>query len=279
MKMIEYSKIQYNIFRATVGLYMSWFFFQLIPYQKLIFGQEGAFHSAEHLLFPQLLTFYPNDLFYSGFLYLMIFAGLSLSIGVLTRFWSLILFIGFVSFVNYVPYFRWPSEGFIGLLLLSLLIISPSKLKCDKKCIEVNPWLILAMGTILSLGYSFSGVIKYQSELWQNGVAMQLVLENPFAFTGLFSKVISFLIPEVLLKHFSLFVVGIQATALPMYFAHRITRKYSWLFLFLMHVSIFFLVDLRVVTVPMIAMHVLIFNPNWFKPEISFIKKLKKGSK
>lgn len=272
--MNNYYKIQFQLARSLMGLYLIYFWLPLYDHASFLFSKEGIFFDLPKLFGPSIFNYGISPelliLFFSGI-------GLFLVLGILPYLSLIISWVGFVSFVNFIPYVKWPSEGVIGWLLIFMLFF-PQKFLWDKidlktKKINISPWLITIGLITLGFLYTISGINKLESPSWTSGLGIIYSLQNSFSNNN-FLTVLTLASPVIIQKIIGWIFLLAELICLPAFFGPRIIKKYTWLALTLMHGGIFMLMNIWIVTVPMLIFHLLVFDWHWFKEEHEFGKKI-----
>ena len=133
---------------------------------------------------------------------------------------------------------------------------------------------------LITLGvlYTISGLNKLESPSWTSGLGIIYSLQNSFSNNNFITS-ITLSLPLIIQKIIGWVFLGAELLCLPAFFTHRIVKKYTWIILTLMHGGIFLLMNIWIVTVPMLIFHLLVFDWHWFKEEHEFAKKLLKRLK
>ena len=130
------------------------------------------------------------------------------------------------------------------------------------------PWampaiLFLGAWALMSIGYTISGIDKFQSPSWRNGTAIYHLLENPLARDWwLRDELIK--LPESIIKIKTWGVLFIEMAFLPLAI-FKVTRKWIWLAMIGMHLGILMIVDFADLTIGMLMIHWFTFDSNWIK--------------
>lgn len=247
---------QFTFFRRVLGFYLFCYFAYLFFYAPDLYSTAGA--QGDHLQTPFLAGFGWLD--NAGTLKgLFIFLGLlsvSLGIGYFQTICAGLILIFWVVLCLRLPNFFIASDGYIGWLLLTLILL-PTKGQIEKNGVPEefyqSAWIVL------SVSYLFGGLIKIMSPSWVYGHAISHVLTSPMArfvvsesFTsGILFKVLTWIVVVTEL----LFVVSI--------FLKR-TRKYFWLVMTFVHLGILLTVDIPSVSLGILIFHLFVLDPKWF---------------
>lgn len=268
--MIKYNKFQFQIFRLIMGLYMTYLFGQNISYSNILFGSESVFENTNRLFLPSFFALPFSSLQYDLILGCLSLLGVLLAVGIFPRILALVLWFSFASLINYNPFLTWPSEGNVGWLLLFIsLIPQPSKDLINKKNlseeIDIFLPLILGAGFVLAGGYTFSGLNKLNNSLsWQTGMGLEHALTQYFVKDN-FLTTMFMTIPLFIRQGLSYFILWGEILSLPMWLINERTKFLSWIILTAMHIILFLTNNLWIVTIPMFAHHLLVFNPQWLR--------------
>ena len=112
----------------------------------------------------------------------------------------------------------------------------------------------------MAVGYSFSGLTKLSSPSWLDGSALSYVLSSPLARPHF--------LQAWLLSHPALLTVmtfGVLAGEIlfaPLACFRRV-RPWIWLGMVCMHLGILLTVDFADLTLGMLLIHVITFDPDW----------------
>lgn len=253
-----------------MGIYMAYLFGQNISYSNILFGADSVFENTNRLFIPSFFSLPFTSFQYDLILGLLSSLGVLLALGIYPRILALVLWFSFASLINYNPFLTWPSEGNVGWLLLFIaLITQPSKDYISKKNlaeeIEIFLPLILGAGFILAGGYTFSGLNKLNNSLsWQTGMGLEHALTQYFVKDNILTTLFM-AVPLVVRKIVSYFILWGEILSLPMWLISEKFKFLSWIILTLMHIILFLTNNLWIVTIPMFAHHLLVFNPQWWK--------------
>jgi hypothetical protein len=122
----------------------------------------------------------------------------------------------------------------------------------------VTAWILL------SLGYTFSGILKLSSPSWMDGTALHHLLNNPLARPGLIRDLL-LLLPASLMKCMTWSVLALEIAFVPMALFSK-TRAFVWLTVLFMHVGIMLTVDFADLSLGMMMIHLFTFQSSWLKP-------------
>jgi len=109
------------------------------------------------------------------------------------------------------------------------------------------------------VGYSFSGLTKLLSPSWARGDAIGLIVSSPIGRDGALGHALLAL-PAPWLAAMTWSVLLLELLSAPLALSRRV-RPYLWGALLLMHVGLLLVLDIADISVPMIAFHLLTFDP------------------
>ena len=115
----------------------------------------------------------------------------------------------------------------------------------------------------MAWGYTYSGLMKLTSPSWLDGQAIWYVLTSPLARdTWLRDGLVA---APALLALVSFATLGLELGAGPLSLIPR-ARKWVWLALVSLHMGILLTVDFADLTVGMLMIHMVTFDPRWVRP-------------
>ena len=267
---------QYSLYRCLFGLYLYIHFFQLLPWTKELFSNQGMIPDSTlsplmHL-FPNILAV--NDapevtvmMALSGMI-----AALFFMIGKWDKIGAGILWYLLACFLGRNPLIANPSLPFVGWLLLAHLFVPKAPYGSFAARNRIDPrgdWemprsIFLASWCVMSIAYTYSGILKLASPSWLDGTAFAYLLQNPLArCNGLAEMLSSF--PSIVLKWMTWGALGLEIS-FAFFALFKRARPWIWSSMLLMHLGLLFLIDFADLTLGMILFHVFTFDPGWVKP-------------
>jgi hypothetical protein len=131
----------------------------------------------------------------------------------------------------------------------------------DQRRWRVPPSFIGAAWIVKTAGYTYSGFTKLASPSWVDGSAIAEVLKSPLARTGPI-RTMMLEAPEAFLKLVTWSTLGLELLALPLALFARL-RPALWFALLGLHVGILATVAFADLTVGMLMIHLVTFDPAW----------------
>ncbi|MEZ4237713.1 MAG: hypothetical protein R3F59_16505 [Myxococcota bacterium] len=125
---------------------------------------------------------------------------------------------------------------------------------------RVPPAIRTVAWLVLGAAYTYSGITKLWSASWLDGSALHHVLDNPLARPGLLRTWL--LGAPVLTTAASFAALGVELVALPLACWPR-ARPWLWLALLGLQVGLLVLVDFADLTLGMVVVQLLVFDPSW----------------
>ena len=264
---------QYSMFRAVFGCYLAFHYFQLVPWGAELFSSKGLLPEASlsplvHL-FPNVLAVWDSPAFVQVFLALAGCSAVLFAIGFCDRIAAVTLWYVGACLVGRNPLISNPALPFVGWLLVAHVFLPPAPdgslavriQKAPKAGWQMPPSIFLAAWVVMSLGYTYSGVMKLSSPSWLDGSALAQVLSNPLARPILLRT--SFLgLPAPLLKAATWAALGLEIAFAPLALVRKV-RPWIWSAMVCLHFGLFLLVSFPDLTAGMIFLHLFTFDPAW----------------
>jgi len=267
---------QYSVYRFLFGLYLFLHFCALCPWSKELFSHQGMIPDSQlspliHL-FPNLLALNDSALFVSILNTFGLIASLFFMIGKWDRIAAFILWYILACFFGRNPLIANPSLPCVGWLLLAHLFLpsAPFGSIAAKKRLDPRgnwamiPSLFWTAWTVMSLAYTYSGIMKLFSPSWLDGSALSYLLQNPLVRTNAMRDLL-LLFPTLLLNLMTWGVLALEVLFAPLALFKRI-RPWIWSAILLMHLSLLPLLRFADLTWGMILLHCFTFDPAWLKP-------------
>ncbi len=251
---------RYAIFRAILGLYLGVHFAQLIPYAAELFSESGLLSASK----SPLIGLFPNVLSANAPAWLAVgltIAGMGLSALLVAGRWDRLAAFGiwliWATLFGRNPMIANPSIAYIGWLLLMHTLVPRNAGR-----VEFPPAFWGLTWALLAVGYTFSGLSKLDSPSWLDGTAIMHVLESPLARPTIVREWL--LSSPQLLTLITYSTLALEILVAPLALFRR-TRPFVWLALVAMHLGILATVDFADLTLGMLVVHVITFDPNWIR--------------
>jgi hypothetical protein len=115
--------------------------------------------------------------------------------------------------------------------------------------------------TLMALGYTLSGLHKFDSPSWMDGSALTHVLNSPLSRNN-FIKTFLLNLPPVFLRIASYTSLALETSFLPLGLFYH-TRFYYWFAYLFFHIGILLTVNFADLTMGVFMIHVLTFDIRW----------------
>lgn len=272
--MKTYSPYQFSIFRIILGLYLIIHFLCLIPYAAEIWSAVGMLPDATANLtygvFPNILSHLSSAIGVTLYVVFLSISSICFLIGFQRPIVSLLLWYGWASLFDRNNLINNPGIPYVGWLLLVCAAIPKGEPLSVTRSSTEKEWtmpyiLFFGAWAIMAVGYSISGFDKFMSPSWRNGTAIFHLLENPLA-RDYFLRDMMATLPMGLIKIKTWSVLFIEMAFLPLAI-FKLTRKWIWLAMIMMHLGILLIVDFADLTLGMLMIHWFTFDSEWLKPK------------
>ena len=270
--MNSYPALQFSMFRILFGLYLSIFFFAVLPHGETLFSSNGMLPDVKHNLtygyFPNLLVIADSPaVIYCWILSLAVLA-LFFSLGVFRRAAAVLLWYGLTCLVNRNEMFWSPAMPFLGWLLLASALVPSGEPYCliaPKR--SASDWqmpkeLFWGASLIMALSYSVSGLFKLLSPSWVEGTAITQALDWMWSRDWFYVDFFLAL-PDIFRRCIAWFALFLELLYAPMCIS-RFGRKICWFAMVGMHINLLLLLDLVDLTIGVLFMHFFVFDCSWF---------------
>lgn len=264
---------QYSLYRTALGVFLVVHFLMLLPYAGEVFAAGGVLASAELSpyigVLPNPLAGNDSALMVRVLLAIGTLGGAALAIGYLDRAGALIAALILAWLFQRNPLIANPSLPLLGWMLL-LHAFVPSRpygsLAARLRGGADPAWrlprhLHLAAWVMLALCYSYSGYTKLLSPSWLAGDTIALVLENPLARDHALRTALLAL-PPVCLQVLTWGVLWVELLFAPLALL-RVLRPWLWIAMLLVQFGFLVFLDFADLTLPMLLVHLLTFDPRW----------------
>lgn len=249
----------FKYFRIVFGLYLIYHFLELVPYAEELFGEKMPY---DHKLSP-LYGIFPNILDYvnaTSFLQTMIFFSILYIIGIRNRPISVFLWYGWACLFNRNILIANPGLPYVGWLLIFSAFIKNDRVT---KYYHLLAWFLMA------LGYTVSGIHKLWSPSWIDGSALYHVLNSPIARDNILrDTMVEF---PGFLKIMTWISLFLEISFLPLGM-FRNTRFTYWVIYIFFHIGIMLLVNFTDLTLGVLMIHFVTFEPRWIRKTITKTK-------
>ena len=268
-----YTGLQYSLFRAVFGLYLLVHFIALLPWSAETFSAVGMLPQAGDSplirAFPNVLGWLDTPLFVAVFVGSGAVASVFFLLGYGDRVAALWLWYVLACLYGRNPLTGNPSLPFVGWMLLFHVAAPPAppgSLGGWRRPELAAAWhmprsLYGAVWLLMALAYSYSGYTKLISPSWIDGTALWHVLHNPLARPLIFRDLL-LAAPPIVLKGCTWGVLGLELGFAPLA-GFRSLRLFLWLSMLSLHIGLVGLIDFADLSIGMIMLHLLTFDPNW----------------
>lgn len=246
--------LPFRVFRILFGAYLVVHFGMLVPYADEVFGMNGLLPNPRlnplYGLFPNPLAVWDVATEVCVVLTLL---SVCFACGGWRRSTSLLLWFGATALFHRNNLTANPSLAYIGLLLV-LCALVPRDEKVPKS-------VLLCAQVLLAVGYTFSGITKWESPSWLDGSALARLMESPLAHDSRLREWMLSL-PGGWLQIMTWGVLALEIAYLPLCI-HAQGRKMTWMLMVALHLGILLLVDFADLTVGMLMVHLFVLEPQW----------------
>jgi hypothetical protein len=260
----SYSSKQFIFFRAVLGTYLFFHFLFLFSYAAEMFSNEGIFGAANlnftYGFFPNILNYCDSAFFVKIFIGILTLLSLLFIFGIQRRLVSILLWYGWACLINRNNMIINPGMPYIGWLLLAAAFI-PSGENKDTGNWVLPEWCLYGAWLLMGVGYTLSGLDKLHSPSWVNGNTFSILLENPLSRNTILREM-SLLIPPFVLQLITWSVLISELLFLPLAI-FKGTRKYAWMLMVIMHLSILCYINFSDLTIGMLMIHLFSFDVKW----------------
>jgi predicted DCC family thiol-disulfide oxidoreductase YuxK len=265
------SRYQFGLFRLLLGLYLVWHFARLIPFGAEVFSHTGVLSDPSlnftFGLFPNPLYVWDSPSAVTAILVILLIAGIFFTLGIGRRLAAVVLWFGWASLFHRNNLISNPSLPYVGLLLLSTLLVPTGEaFVALKRKPPKEEWFFPAAvywvaWVLMAVGYSYSGWIKLASPSWIDGSAFLHVLDNPLARPN-FLRDLLLAMPLWTLKLATWGALAIELLAVPLSFTRR-TRALLWTLTVGLQLGILSVVNFADLTGGMLLLHLFVLDPEW----------------
>ena len=256
---------QYSLYRVIFGLYLFIHFASLLPWSGELFSNQGMI-SERNLspllhLFPNILAIDDSPLTIIALNFSALIASLFFMFGKWDRISAALLWYILACFFGRNPLIANPSLPFVGWLLLAHLFIPKApygSLAAKNRLDPKGNWslpssLFLASWIVMSIAYTYSGIMKLSSPSWIDGTALSFLREILAYF------------PTPLLQAMTWGVLALEIS-FALFALFKKLRPWIWTSMLSMHIGLLFMIHFADLTWGMILVHFFTFDPGWIKP-------------
>jgi predicted DCC family thiol-disulfide oxidoreductase YuxK len=225
--------------------------------------------SPFHGIFPNPLALADSPLAVQLLLLAATGLGVAFAVGLCDRSAAVALWFVLAALFNRNPLIANPSLPFVGWLLLAHAALPRAPYGSwtarppgrENAGWHMPPAVFAAAWIVMALGYSYSGYTKLESPSWTDGSAIARVLENPLA-RPFFYREWLLALPPLFLQLATWGGLGLELAYAPLALV-RPLRRWIWLAMVGMHVSLLALVDFADLSIGMLFLHAFTFDPAW----------------
>ncbi|MCB9745831.1 MAG: HTTM domain-containing protein [Alphaproteobacteria bacterium] len=265
----------FALFRIALGAWLALHFLRLLPYAAEVYSAEGLFPDMQPffwIVFPTPLRWLDSPRAAQAFLAVSAGLGALLALGVRRPWVCVALWFCLASGAarNFMSFNL--SMNYMGWVLLAMALTPEGEgwslgERGPRPGFGVPPTLVKGLWAILGLSYSVSGYVKLGLPEWTQGLAVQRLLVSGVAREGPVNALMLAL-PEPALSLASWFVLGLELIYLPLV-ALRWTRPWAWAAMVGMHLVIGSTTRITELSLSMILVHLLVFDPSWLGLKMS----------
>lgn len=263
---------QWSLVRGALGIYLAIHFASLIPWGAELFSSVGAIPTASHspLLraFPNVFALVDAPGFITATLCAAIVSSVAFAVGYKTRWVAIFTWYIWACLLGRNPLIINPGIPYIGwILLLFAALPDAPNLSLDARGQDdpARAWelprpLWATAWIVMVVGYSYSGWMKLSSPSWIDGSSIQHVLSSPLARPTFLREWL--LQWPSLLQALTWSTLALELFAAPIALWSR-ARPHLWLALVGLHLGIIATVDFADLTIGMLMIHLVTFDPAW----------------
>jgi vitamin K-dependent gamma-carboxylase-like protein len=266
---------QYSIYRGLFGTYLLVHYIRLVPWGQELFSSAGLLPSPSlsplARLFPNVLTISDSPFFVQLLLILAACLALLFAIGLWDRTAAVLLWYLGACLLGRNPLIANPALPYVGLLLLAHAFLPENPFgslssrlrKATTDDWRMPPSIYMVVWILMSVGYTYSGLMKIASPSWIDGSALARILSNPLARPGLFRNLVLAL-PPGFLKCATWAALAMEVTFAPIVLFRRL-RLCIWTAMLSLHLGLFLLISFPDLTAGMVFLHLFTLDPAWFR--------------
>jgi len=266
---------QFSIFRILFGSYLIWHFASLLPWVGELFGPQGVFPdpslNATYGHFPNLLNVVSKtELGATQFIGVLIGLSISFTLGFCRRSVSFLLWYGSACLFHRNNLINSVHIDYVGWLLLACAVLPPREYhSLDARAKGINqdwafPKILFWGGWLILLGgYTASGLNKFSSLSWTEGVAIERIANCFMARDNWIRDTVAGL-PSSIIWILSKTCHWIEVLCLPCIF-HRNSRLIAWSLMAVMHIGVGSILNFIDLSIALLLFHLFLFEPAWLK--------------
>lgn len=271
--MTTYSPRQFALFRIALGIYVATFALLIFPYATELLSDQGMLQRYSggirffRYLLPNPLEWYPSPGFVHAFVATVALLGLGLALGVGRRFCALGAWYGMACLVDRNDGFTNPALPFVGWLCLATTLVPLGEgwslfLRDARENWRMPRALFRAAWIVMAVAYTYSGLVKLQSQAWVEGSALRYVVDMPFAREAGFAALFAAL-PGWALAILTYVTLLGEIAFLPASY-WRIGRAIVWSTMVGMHLLLLLVMSFPELTAGMLLVHLFTFDRRWY---------------
>jgi uncharacterized membrane protein YphA (DoxX/SURF4 family) len=263
----------YSLYRALFGSYLALHYLQLLPWGPELFSTNGmmpvpSLSPLVHL-FPNILALWDSPAFVQLLLAVAASAAVFFAIGLWDRIAAVLLWYLGTCFLDRNPLIANPALPYVGWLLLAHVFLPAAprgsiaariRERPNQKW-QLPPSIYLVAWILMSVGYTYSGIMKLTSPSWLDGSALARILSNPLARPGILRQSL-LAVPAPFLRAASWVALGLEISFAPLALFRRL-RPWIWSAMLCLHIGLFLLISFPDLTAGMIFLHLFTFDPAW----------------
>jgi hypothetical protein len=264
---------KYSSFRAALGAYLFIHFVQLAPWAAELFSNHGVLPRASDSpvikLFPNILAIWDSPSFVTALVIAGAVFSLLFAAGAFDRTAAVSIWYIWACLYGRDPLISNPSIPYVGLLLLAHACLRPVPYGSLAALVRGRPadgWKLdesvyTVVWILMALGYTYSGYTKLVSPSWIDGTALTAVLNNPLARPGP-ARTALLALPIPIMRLATWAVVAAELAFAPLALSSKL-RPWIWGLILLMHLALTIVINFAELSIGMVILHGLTFNPSW----------------
>jgi hypothetical protein len=240
-------------FRIGFGLYLLWYFLSLLPYVSLMYSSAGLYQHRQSVPFPSILPWIDQTSSFEHFICFLGVTSIAIACGFQRRMAAALTLYGLASMHTWNALLAPPSDGYVGWLLLALILIPHGEGKgMHRKQLDWElPEPILKVGfVVFAVSYTLSGLDKCRGDLWISGRALEILFSGPLVRDNVVGELLQNL-PSIALKCLTWLSLATELLAAPLSIFSR-GRKLAWWSITVMHCGVLTSVMITTVSVAML---------------------------
>lgn len=244
-----------SLFRKCLSIYIVYYYLHFVWHLNFIFGLDGMVDLAKlgGFRYPSVFHVFQNTYFIHFAYFLVLALAVALGRGILSRTWVWLLFVLNLSFQNANPYIIHEPQQLMNLFILLFAAYLPLH---DEE--RFDPFTVKAMVVSLGVYYFVAGAKKLPDPLWQEGLAVGMLVEWGGLSGGFSGALVSLLKIEVVNKLTTYLTLIFELTFI---FACLSKWRFLWAFFgVLMHLGIAMVMEVGTFSAVMFVWYALLWN-------------------